>query len=112
MKRIAILGAGTAGTLMANKLVRVLPEKEWRVTVVDRDDVHVYQPGLLFLPFGQYRDGNIVRPRSRLLDSRVELRLKEVDRVAPDENKLIFMGGEQLTYDVLILATGSRVLPE
>ena len=53
MKRIVILGAGTGGTMMANRLVRALPADGWRVTVIDRDDLHVYQPGLLFLPFDQ-----------------------------------------------------------
>ncbi|NNE07192.1 MAG: NAD(P)/FAD-dependent oxidoreductase, partial [Gemmatimonadetes bacterium] len=53
MKNLLILGAGAAGTMMANKLASRLSE-DWLVTVVDRDDVHVYQPGLLFLPFGAY----------------------------------------------------------
>lgn len=61
MKRIVILGGGTAGTMMANKLARALPAHQWHVTVVDRDDRHVYQPGLLFLPFGQYRAEDLVR---------------------------------------------------
>ncbi len=82
MKRIVILGAGTGGTMMANRLVRALGE-DWRVTVIDRDDVHVYQPGLLFLPFGTYRREETTRPRRGLLDSRVELMLAEIDRVAP-----------------------------
>jgi sulfide:quinone oxidoreductase len=111
MKRIVILGAGTAGTMMANKLVRALPEGEWRITVVDRDDVHLYQPGLLFLPFGACREEELVRPRRGLLDRRVELRLTGIDRVAPDENRVALNGGERLGYDVLVVATGSRVLP-
>ena len=110
MKRIVILGAGTAGTMMANKLVRALPD--WRVTVVDRDDVHVYQPGLLFVPFGTYRADEIVRPRRRHLDPRVELRMGEIDRIAPDENAVHLVAGDRLAYDVLIVATGSRILPE
>ena len=112
MKRIVILGAGTGGTMMANKLVRALPEDGWRVTVVDRDDVHIYQPGLLFLPFGQYREEDIVKRRKNLLDPRVELRLGEIDRIAPDENRVVMQGGAALPYDVLIVATGSRILPE
>lgn len=111
MKRIVILGAGTAGTAMANKLVRALPESAWRITVIDRDDVHVYQPGLLFLPFGAYREEEIVKPRRALLDARVELRSTEIDRVAPDESRVHLAGGEAISYDVLIVATGSRVLP-
>jgi len=112
MKRIVILGAGTGGTMMANKLARALPEDGWRVTVVDRDDVHIYQPGLLFLPFGQYREEDIVKRRKNLLDPRVELRLGEIDRIAPDENRVVMQGGDVLPYDVLIVSTGSRIIPE
>ena len=111
MKRIVILGAGTGGTMMANRLVRALGD-DWRITVIDRDDVHVYQPGLLFLPFGTYRREETTRPRRTLLDPRVELRLAEIDRVAPDEKTVTLLGGETLTYEVLIVATGSRVLPD
>ena len=63
---------------MANKLQRSLPEG-WRVTVLDRDDVHVYQPGLLFLPFGGYRPDEIVKRRRPTLDRRVELKLQEIE---------------------------------
>jgi sulfide:quinone oxidoreductase len=112
MKRILILGAGTGGTMMANKLVRTLPGREWRVTVVDRDDQHLYQPGLLFLPFGAYREEELVRPRQRLLETQVELKLGEIDRIAPDERRVHLAGGEVLEYDLLVVATGSRILPE
>jgi len=112
MKRILILGAGTGGTMMANKLVRALGGDGWRVTVVDRGDTHVYQPGLLFVPFGQYRPEEIVKPHARLLDPAVELRLGEIDRIAPDERVVHLTGGEKLPYEVLIVATGSRIVPE
>jgi sulfide:quinone oxidoreductase len=111
MKRIAILGAGTAGTLMANKLVKRLPP-EWRVTVFDQDDVHVYQPGLLFLPFGGYREDEIVKSRRPLFDRKVELRLEPVERVDAGANQVLLGSGERVSYDVLILATGSRIAPE
>lgn len=112
MKNIVILGAGTGGTLMANKLVGALPEAEWKVTVIDRDDVHLYQPGLLFLPFGQYRDEELLRPRHRLLDPRVSLVLGELDRVDPAAKTVALTGGARLGFDFLIIATGSRILPE
>jgi sulfide:quinone oxidoreductase len=112
MKRIVILGAGTGGTMMANRLVRALPDDGWRVTVIDRDDLHVYQPGLLLLPFDQYRQDEIVRRRVNLLDPRVELHLGEIDRVAPDANEVAMCDGTRFGYDVLVVATGSRILPE
>lgn len=112
MKNIVILGAGTGGTLMANKLARALPERAWKITVVDRDDVHLYQPGLLFLPFGQYRDEELLRPRHRLLDPRVTLVLSEIDRVDPAAKTVALTNGARLAFEFLIIATGSRILPE
>lgn len=112
MRRILILGAGTAGTLMANKLVALLPEQEWRVTALDRDDLHIYQPGLLLLPFGVYREGELVRPRRRLFDRRVEVVLDAGARVSMEEGVVHLGTGQELAFDVLIVATGSRVLPE
>jgi sulfide:quinone oxidoreductase len=110
MKRILILGGGTGGTLLANKLVGALPD--WRITVIDRDDVHVYQPGLLFVPFGTYRESELTKPRRALFDRRVEVRLAEIDRVVPDQSRVYLVGGDKLDYDVLVVATGSRIVPE
>ncbi len=112
MKQVVILGAGTAGTMMANKLVRALPATDWKITVVDRDDVHIYQPGLLFVPFGTYRPEQVVRRRKPLVDASVDCRLTGIDRVAPDEKTVYLQGGEKLRYDILIVATGSRIMPE
>lgn len=111
MKRILILGGGTGGTMMANRLVRSVPDG-WTITVVDRDDVHVYQPGLLFVPFGSYRREEILKTRRALFDPRVEVRLAEIDRIVPDEHVVALKGGERLGYELLIVATGSRILPE
>ncbi len=111
MKTVAILGAGTAGTMMANKLARGLGDC-WRVVIADRDGDHVYQPGLLFVPFGGYRPDEIVRPRRDFLPSGVELLLGEVDRIDAAERRVHVRGFDPLDYDVLIIATGSRILPE
>ncbi len=112
MKNLVILGAGTAGTMMANKLVRALPPSEWSVTVVDRDNVHVYQPGLLFLPFGSYSRDEIEKPRDSLLDSGVNLILSPIERIEPDNQKVFLQDNIVLPYDILIVATGTRVAPE
>ena len=112
MKRIVILGAGTAGTMMANKLVRALPAKDWQLTIIDRDDTHLYQPGLLFVPFGTSRPDEIVRPRRALVDERVELRYAEIERVEPESSQVCLAGGDRIRYDILIVATGARILPD
>ena len=38
--------------MVANRLRRRFDADEAEIHVVDRDDRHVYQPGLLFVPFG------------------------------------------------------------
>jgi sulfide:quinone oxidoreductase len=111
-RRIVILGSGTAGTLTVNRLRRMYDEKEVRIVVVDRDEDHVYQPGLLFVPFGAAEPDALVRPRPEQLLDGVGFRRAEVDRVDPDAQKVYFTDGEALRYDVLIVASGATLLPE
>ncbi len=111
MKELLILGGGTAGSMMANKMVRSLPSG-WRVTVVDRDDQHIYQPGLLFVPFGEVRPESLVRPRGRSLDPQVRYVVAAVDRIDPASKVVGLEGGEQLTWDLLVIATGAKLRPD
>ncbi|MCP5550440.1 MAG: FAD-dependent oxidoreductase [Akkermansiaceae bacterium] len=111
MKHLLILGAGTAGTMMANHLRRKLPRAEWRLTAVDRSDEHYYQPGFLFLPFGEMDERAIVKSRRAFLPSGVDFVEAEIDRVEAGENRVLLAGGEALDYDLLIVATGSTIVP-
>ena len=77
-KKLLILGAGTAGTMMANLLRRRLPKQDWAITVVDRSELHLYQPGLLFLPFGLYEESQILRKTADFLPSGVDFQLKSI----------------------------------
>ena len=112
MKRLLVLGAGTAGTMAVNKLRPQLPRDEWRITVVDSDETHYYQPGYLFVPFGIYRPDEIVKPKRRFIPSGVDLVLGEIDRVEPDANRVRLVDGTDLPYDYLIIATGTTPRPE
>ena len=67
MKNLVILGAGTAGTMMANKLYRDLNRKIWNITIIDKDEIHYYQPGFLFIPFGIYQPEDVVRTKAEFL---------------------------------------------
>ena len=112
MKRIVILGGGTGGTLAANRLRRAYDLDEAEIVVVDRDSDHVYQPGLLFVPFGAADMGHIVRPRPRQLRSGVSFRQAGVDHVDMAADRVHLDDGTALGYDVLVVATGARLLPE
>ncbi len=112
MHRIVVLGAGTGGTLAANRLRRAYGETEASITVVDQDDRHVYQPGLLFVPFGLTHGEDIVRPRGRQLHRGIEYLVDPVDRVELDERRVHLSDGRELPYDVLVVATGAVLAPE
>ena len=112
MRRLLVLGGGTAGTMVANKLRLRLGRRQWQITVVDQDDVHVYQPGFLFIPFGTYRPDEVVKPRRRFLRRGVDLVLGEIDRVEPADNAVLLGDGRRLAYDYLVIATGTTPRPD
>ena len=116
MDRILILGGGVGGTLTANLLVKKLRRRmdrgEVTVTVVDATGQHTYQPGFMYIAMGGERASNLKRPERSLLDHRVSLVVGEVDRVDEAVRLVHLANGEQLAYDHLVLATGSRIVPE
>jgi sulfide:quinone oxidoreductase len=112
MKRLLVLGGGTAGTMVVNKLRRKLDGSQWRITVVDQDDAHVYQPGFLFIPFGVYRPDQVVKPRRRFLPDGVDLVLGEIDRVDASGNEVVLTNGRRIGYDYLVIATGTTPRPD
>jgi len=111
-KHLLILGGGTAGTIMANNLRRRLPASEWSMTVVDRSEKHLYQPGLLFLPFGKYEESEIIRQTRDFIPGGVEFIQAEVDQIIPEDHAVTIKDGRTLKYDLLIVATGCRTAPE
>lgn len=111
MKKIVILGAGTGGTIMANKLRKVLERDEWSITVVDKDPNHYYQPGFLFIPFGIYNKHDVVKPKASFIPAGVKFIINEIDRVEPDKNTVYLTNGQILEYDFLIVATGTHIKP-
>jgi len=112
MRRLVVLGAGTAGTMVVNKLRRRLDRTQWQITVVDQDDTHVYQPGFLFIPFGVYRPADVVKPRRRFIPEGVDLIVAEIDRVNPEANSVVLRDGRVLEYDFLVIATGTTPRPD
>jgi sulfide:quinone oxidoreductase len=111
-QRLLVLGAGTAGTMIVNKLRRRLPRETWDITVVDQDDLHLYQPGYLFLPFGTYDAAQLTRPRHDFVPEGVELVIGEVDRVDTDSDTVHLTDGSTLDYDQLVIATGTSPRPD
>lgn len=112
MKKLVILGAGTAGTIMANRLRKDLPIGEWKITIIDETREHHYQPGYLFIPFGIYKREDVVKPRANFLPRGVERLFEGIARVDAEANTVHLKNGDHLNYDYLIVATGTRIAPE
>ena len=116
MERILILGGGVGGTLTANLLVKKLRRQlkagEVTITVIDQTGQHTYQPGFMYIAMGGERADRLQRPERGLLDSRVALVIGEIEKVDEPTQTVHLANGERLVYDYLVLATGSRIVPE
>ena len=112
MQKLLVLGAGTAGTMIVNRLRRRLDKAQWSITVVDADDVHPYQPGYLFLPFHILSPQQITRSRHASLPDGVDFVIGDVDRVDPPSSTVTLVGGRTLPYDYLVIASGTTPRPD
>jgi sulfide:quinone oxidoreductase len=112
MHRIVIVGGGTGGTLSANRLRKIYRPGEASITVIDENDEHVYQPGLLFVPFGMTHREDIVRPRAHQLRDDIDYVSCGVEHVDVEHRRVLRKDGVAMDYDVLIMATGSVLAPE
>jgi sulfide:quinone oxidoreductase len=112
MKRLLILGAGTAGTIMANKMKKKLSGQEWSITIVEKEMNHFYQPGFLFIPFGYYQKKDIVKSALKFLPDGIEVINSEIEKIDASQNIVTLKNGITIVYDILIIATGARISPE
>jgi len=116
VQRVVILGGGVGGTLVANLLVRKLRDEidrsEASVTLVDEMGNHVYQPGFMYIAMGGERAENLSRPERSLLDARVVLNVARAVRIDEENRRVELEDGNQLGYEQLVIATGSRIVPE
>jgi len=116
MQRVVILGGGVGGTLTANLVARKLKARiakgEAKVTVVDLSGKHTYQPGYMYIAMGHERPERLVRSERSLLDSNVDLVVDLVQKVDVASSRVELASGEALHFDQLVIATGSRIVPE
>ena len=98
--------------MMANKLRKELSTEDWNITIVDQYKTHYYQPGFLFIPFGIYKKEDVVKPKSDFFPIGVNVIYSKIDKIVPEENKVLLDEGQVLKYDYLIIATGTKTSPE
>lgn len=112
MKTFLILGAGTAGTMVANKMAEHLDQDVWKIIIVDQHETHYYQPGFLFIPFGIYNPSDVIKPKRDFIPQNVEFILSEIKLIEPEKNQVqLVKGNRTIKYDTMVVATGSRTVP-
>lgn len=112
MKKLLILGAGTAGTMMANHLNKKLGNLEWRITIVDQHEKHYYQPGFLFIPFNIYSEKDVIKQKKNFIPRGIEYIQAAIEKIDASNNQVYLEDGSTIPYDILIIATGCRIAPE
>jgi sulfide:quinone oxidoreductase len=114
--RILVVGGGTGGTIVANNLARRLSGEiragKVKITMLSASDKHMYQPGLLYVAFGQMMPDELYRDQASLLESSIDFHVDPVEQFELDKNQVKTKSGKVYMYDVMVLATGSRIVPE
>jgi sulfide:quinone oxidoreductase len=111
MKKVLILGSGAGGTMVAAKLRKELDLLEWKITVIDDDEIHHYQPGWLFIPFGIYTAQDCMKPKRDFIPKGVDFVFDEVVGVNTDTRQVEGKTGKY-DYDWLVIATGCKPVPQ
>jgi sulfide:quinone oxidoreductase len=113
MKTLLVLGAGTAGTMIARKMASKLDSHDWKVILVDKDENHYYQPGFLFLPFGKYKADQVIKPKRNFVPDKVEFVISDIELIEPSANRVkLTKDSRVINYDYLVIATGVDIHPE
>ena len=114
--KILIVGGGTGGTIIANNLARRLVNEirahKASITLLSASKRHMYQPGLLYVAFGQMMPDELYRDEASLLESNITFEVDPVSKFELDKNQVVTQAGKTHKYDILVIATGSRIMPK
>jgi len=114
--KILIIGGGTGGTILANNLARRLTSElksgKARIIMLSASDKHMYQPGLLYLAIGRMTPDELYRDQASLLEPGILFQVDPVEEFMLDDNRVRTRSGKTHDYDILVIATGSRMFPE
>ncbi|AGK60247.1 hypothetical protein Asulf_00213 [Archaeoglobus sulfaticallidus PM70-1] len=115
MKNIVIIGGGVGGTLVSNylshKLKEEIREGKTKITLISDRDKQLYEPGLLYMIFNRMEEGELFKELTYLLDPMIDLKIERATKIVADENYVETEKG-RYDYDYLVIATGSRIVPE
>ena len=112
MKKVLILGGGVGGTIVANILARKTSSEEVKITLLDANEKHIYQPGFIYVAFGNEKPENLIKEERKLLNKKVEFVVDEATKVDTSAKRVTTKTGRVFDYDYLVMATGAKLHPQ
>jgi sulfide:quinone oxidoreductase len=113
---VLVVGGGMAGTIFANNLARrctsELKSGKARITMLSASDRHMYQPGLLYVAMGRMTPDELYREQASLLEPGIAFSVDPVETFNLKENFVVTKSGKTVSYDLIVICTGSRSMPE
>ncbi len=114
--KILVVGGGMGGTILANNLARRLKSEmrsgKVRIEMLSASDKHMYLPGLLYVAVGRMTPDELYRDQASLLEPGIAFAVDPVEQFLLDKNQVKTKSGRVVDYDLLAIATGSRIWPE
>lgn len=109
-KKIVILGGGTGGLVVANKLSKSL-SRDNEIVLVDREKNHLFNPSLLWVMVGWRSQQQIQKPLSLLQKKGIRFLNAEVSKIDYEDRKVMTSEGES-DFDYLVIALGASTFPD
>ncbi|MFN3077024.1 MAG: NAD(P)/FAD-dependent oxidoreductase [Alphaproteobacteria bacterium] len=114
VKRLLVVGSGMGGTIVANGVARQMGAQlrtgELSIAMLGNTSHHLYQPGLLYIPFGRIRESELIREQTKVLDRRIFFHVDPARHIDVEKNQVTTQSGKVHAYDYLVIATGSRLM--
>jgi NADH dehydrogenase len=106
-RHVVIVGGGFAGVGCARRLAG---RDDVRVTLIDRNNYHQFQPLLYQVATSQLAPSDVAYSLRKLFadDRNVAVKLAEVAEVDPEGRAVTTADGARIAGDVLVLAAGSQ----
>ncbi len=102
--KIVIVGGGAGAIMAMARLRKALSNPD--ITIIAPNEVHIYQPGQVFVAAGEYAPEDIIGSNLDLIPEDVTWIKDEVSTFEPDNNRVITRSGKTIEYDFLVVATG------
>jgi sulfide:quinone oxidoreductase len=114
--KILVVGGGMGGTILANNLARRLKAEmksgKVQLEMLSASDKHAYLPALLYIAVGRMTPDEMYRDQASLLEPGIAFSVDPVTDFMLDKNQVKTKSGRVVSYDLLAIATGSRMYPE